>query len=329
MADALEDDYVASDGDVGVDDESDGGSSVHSIPTKQSLGKRKADDDSVTINGDKVETEEEKRKRRKEKLKRKDKIKKAKRAAANLAVEPGAIASWPPDMQADHMRKLMRSCKQFSKMTDMELDEVGLTEKMLVETTSLSVQRIDANLSEFIRRIAPKATEQAASALKDEHDPGQPCILVITGNAQRAADLSRALRPLSPADASQPSKRIKKDEEGKTKTENDRKPSSAAVAKLFARHFKVAEQTQFLATHVCPLAVGTPQRIEDLLSHGLKLNRLQCIVLDVSWTDQKQRNLLDGIETRQALFSLFSHQAVQSRLRSPARSSESAKVVFF
>lgn len=329
MADALEDDYVASDGDVGVDDESDGGSSVHSIPTKQSLGKRKADDDSVTINGDKVETEEEKRKRRKEKLKRKDKIKKAKRAAANLAVEPGAIASWPPDMQADHMRKLMRSCKQFSKMTDMELDEVGLTEKMLVETTSLSVQRIDANLSEFIRRTAPKATEQAASALKDKHDPGQPCILVITGNAQRAADLSRALRPLSPADASQPSKRIKKDEEGKTKTENDMISSSAAVAKLFARHFKVAEQTQFLATHVCPLAVGTPQRIEDLLSHGLKLNRLQCIVLDVSWTDQKQRNLLDGIETRQALFSLFSHQAVQSRLRSPARSSESAKVVFF
>lgn len=149
---------------------------------------------------------------------------------------------------------------------------------------------------------------------------------MITGNAQRAADLSRALRPLNPDAAPKASKRSKKvvEDGDKVGVARDGK-GTAAVAKLFARHFKVAEQTQFLATHVCPLAVGTPQRIEDLLRHGLKLERLQCIVLDVSWTDQKQRNLLDGMETRQALFSLLANERVQERLRSRS----SAKIVFF
>lgn len=53
------------------------------------------------------------------------------KAAANLAVEPGAVSRFPPDMQADHLRKLMRSCGQFSKLTDIELDELGLTGEWL------------------------------------------------------------------------------------------------------------------------------------------------------------------------------------------------------
>lgn len=153
MADALEDDYVASDGDVDVGDESEAGSSGSEGSGKPTLGKRKADKSILgRITNGQRETEEEKRKRRKEKLKRKDKVRKAKRAAANLAVEPGAVARWPKDIQADHMRKLMKSCRQFSKMTDMELDEVGLTESMLIETASLSIERTESRLVEFIER---------------------------------------------------------------------------------------------------------------------------------------------------------------------------------
>ena len=32
----------------------------------------------------------------------------------------------PPDMQADHLRKLVKMCKQFAKLSDLELDEIAL-----------------------------------------------------------------------------------------------------------------------------------------------------------------------------------------------------------
>lgn len=347
MADDLEDDYIVSEGESDVVDAVEAGQSSHAKREDQVLSKRKGAEAADAT--DEVTSEEAKRKKRKEKLKRKDKIKKQKRAAANLAVEPGAVARWPADMQADHMRKLMKSCKQFAKMTDIELDEVGLTEKMLSDTTSVAVERTEASLARYIEQgedvlartssvspltrfppppAAPKASKLASSALTEVHSPGQPCILVITGNAQRAADLSRALRPLNPTGSTS-------EKNGKEATRKPlAKTASIAVAKLFARHFKIAEQAQFLASHVCPLAVGTPQRIEDLLEHGLQMERLRCIVLDVSWTDLKQRNLLDGIETRQALFSLLANPAVQQRLRVQAKIAGEAKdgpakVLFF
>lgn len=103
------------------------------------------------------------------------------------------------------------------------------------------------------------------------------------------------------------------------------------MAKLFARHFKIAEQQEFLQTHICPLAVGTPQRIQDLLQHGLSFERLQCILLDASWVDQKQRTMLDGIETRQALFSLLTAEAVQAKLRTQSKKQqhERARIALF
>lgn len=39
---------------------------------------------------------------------------------------PGKVATLPPDMQADQLRKMVKSCKQYSKMTDLELDEIGI-----------------------------------------------------------------------------------------------------------------------------------------------------------------------------------------------------------
>lgn len=146
---------------------------------------------------------------------------------------------------------------------------------------------------------------------------GQPAILVVTGHAQRAADLAKVLRNLLPEK--------RKDQE-----------EPIQVAKLFARHFKVAEQEAFLEANVSPIAVGTPQRIHDLLkpksegqSAALKLDNLRAIILDASWTDVKMRSLLDGIETKEAVCSLIASSPIQSRLRQPSKSSSKAVILLF
>lgn len=311
MADALEDDYIQSEGEQ-IDAGSDVGYESDNVEAGPSSKTAKQDE-----NGSKskrriehTEDEEESRNKKKQKMKKRDQIKKQKKAAANMALQPGALAKYPVEMQADHLRQLMRSCKQFSKWTEMELDEMGVAQAMLVDTSGLDIKREAETLAQFILKAMPKVTE-AITAVKDEAVCGQPSILVVSGNAQRAADLSRSLRSLNPGQES----------DGKEKKNG--KSAKVAVAKLFARHFKIDEQKTFLQSHICPLAVGTPQRLQDLLANGLDLQKLRCIIIDATWTDQKQRTMLDTIETRQALFSMLACPEFQARLH--GRSSSEAK----
>ena len=323
MADTLDDDYIQSEGeqidvgsDVGYDDSESG-------EPGPSSGRREQDDGNNTIKSKRKignaeqEDEEESRNRKKQKMKKRDQIKKQKKAAANLALQPGALAKYPVEMQADHLRQLMRSCKQFNKWSEIELDEMGIAQSMLIDTSGISMNREADTLAQFILKAIPKVQE-AIATVKDEGICGQPSILVVSGNAQRAADLSRSLRSLNPSSENNG----KEKNNGKSKDESLPK-SKIAVAKLFARHFKIDEQKTFLQSHICPLAVGTPQRLQDLLANGLDLQKLRCIIVDATWTDQKQRTMLDTIETRQALFSMLTCPEFQARLH--GRSSQKDK----
>ena len=61
------------------------------------------------------------------------------------------------------------------------------------------------------------------------------------------------------------------------------------IAKLFAKHIKVAEQQQYLQQHLLCIAAGTPNRLCKLAdTEALQLSQLQLIVLDVQ-QDAKQR----------------------------------------
>ncbi|PWN33856.1 uncharacterized protein FA14DRAFT_190969 [Meira miltonrushii] len=310
MADALEDDYIQSDGeqidagsDVGYDSESgEAGPSSTRSRQEENGNKQKRRIEQTEVD------EEENRNKKKQKMKKRDQIKKQKKAAANMALQPGALAKYPVEMQADHLRQLMRSCKQFSKWTEMELDEMGVAQSMLIDTSGLDIKREADTLAQFILKAMPKVTE-AIKSVKDEGVCGQPSVLVISGNAQRAADLSRSLRSLNPSS----------DSNGKEKN-NGKSKGKVAVAKLFARHFKIDEQKAFLEASICPLAVGTPQRLQDLLTNGLDLQKLRCIIIDATWTDQKQRTMLDTIETRQALFSMLACPEFQARLHGKSSS---------
>lgn len=142
---------------------------------------------------------------------------------------------------------------------------------------------------------------QADAPWRKEH--GAPRLLMVTGNAQRAADIARALRALLPSDDTRPAKRRKGAE-----------PSTAGgVAKLFARHFKVDEQVTHLQENAAPLAVGTPHRVQQLLERGaLRTDHLVALVVDHSWTDAKMRTIFDTPETRDALVQLLSDATLRA-----------------
>ncbi len=165
---------------------------------------------------------------------------------------------------------------------------------------------------------------------------------MLTGNAMRAAELTRALRPLLPSGESQEEGKSKgkKSGSGENGKGNKREEGGAddakqaTVAKLFARHFKVREQAEFLRTHITPLAVGTSARVSallDLADEGeekekeegkaasapppLELTEVRAIVVDASWRDAKARSVVDGLDTRQELFRLLARREVKARLR--------------
>lgn len=140
---------------------------------------------------------------------------------------------------------------------------------------------------------------------------GSPTLLFVTGAALRVVDVTRVLKD----------KRLRGDKGGE-------------VAKLFAKHFKLAEHVTYLrrtkvgaavgkpsVRSVCSYLIttlGTPGRIGKLLCEtgrirlspftlsftdkntpdALTVSALSHIILDVTFRDTKRRSLLDIPETR-------------------------------
>jgi len=89
------------------------------------------------------------------------------------------------------------------------------------------------------------------------------------------------------------------------------------VAKLFARHFKLAEHAEHLKITKVGVAVGTPARIGALLTQtdSLSLKALSHIILDVTFIDSKLRSMMDMMETKQDLFNVFlKDEKIRARL---------------
>ena len=75
--------------------------------------------------------------------------------------------------------------------------------------------------------------------------------------------------------------------------------------KLYAKHFKQAEQDAWLRAHAVSVASGTPHRLAALAEAGaLSTDRLQWVVVDVG-LDVKQRTLLDQPETARDFWALY------------------------
>lgn len=255
-------------------------------------------------------------------------------------------------MQADYLT--IKQNASFTKLSEMELEEIRLRESMLLDTTAFDQPRTLDTLADFVRKCMPSI----AKSVNDAQDPtvsqpGRPALIMLTGNAQRAADLARSLRALGPqlpasTEASErengPSKK-RKFEKGTSKgqkkdtskkgvgsstvtSKDDRALLGGfSVAKLFARHFKLKEHEAWLKEHTTPLAAGTPQRVAALIASGsLRLDSLQAIVIDQTWVDSKQRNVFDSFETRDELMKLL---AVDQVVESFKRAKLPTKFVLF
>ncbi|CAK7224459.1 Protein cms1 [Sporothrix bragantina] len=176
---------------------------------------------------------------------------------------------------------LARQTKRYaSDLSEVELADLSVPVSAFVDSSSYEKDRTLDNLADFLEDMAP-LTETGKPGSKGKgkqimqtapEQKGAPHTIVVTGAGMRAADLVRAVRSFS--------------------TKNN------FVAKLFAKHIKLAEAVSFLEGHRTGLAVGTPARLIDLLEQGaLSVAHLRRIVVDASHIDQKKRGVLDMQDT--------------------------------
>lgn len=102
-------------------------------------------------------------------------------------------------------------------------------------------------MPEFVEKFAAKP-ELLSRADKTA---GSPHTLIVAGAGLRSADIVRAMRKF----------------QGK----------NCAVAKLFAKHMKVAEQVSFLTKQRVGMGVGTPARLSELIENGMYFGRVAAL----------------------------------------------------
>ena len=106
-----------------------------------------------------------------------------------------------------------------------------------------------------------------------------------------------------------------------------RSPGKSEVAKLFAKHFKLAEHIDYVKKTSINIAVGTPGRIKALIEtddEALKLEKLRYLVIDANYTDGKKRTIFDIPETLRDTFGILAHQRIKRRI-----ADGKLKVVFY
>ncbi|BEJ16878.1 hypothetical protein CspHIS471_0602790 [Cutaneotrichosporon sp. HIS471] len=183
----------------------------------------------------------------------------------------------PATLDADAVAALLLSSVRASMpaATGMEIDDVAVDASSILQPVALSGEGEYAGL---LGRLN--------DALKDapkKPKPGCPRVLILSLSGIRCADIVRAVRGV---------------------------PRNGEVAKLFAKHFKLAEQVKYLAKTRVSIAVGTPARVAKLLADGaLKMTPQSVVLLDIGHRDSKKRSLLTLPEVRDEMWRAFFRDA--------------------
>ncbi|KAF2265399.1 hypothetical protein CC78DRAFT_493591 [Lojkania enalia] len=163
-------------------------------------------------------------------------------------------------------------------LSSVELEDRFISARNILDSNSWSEPRTLDNLAAFLTKQSQKLKPAPAES------KGAPHTLVVTASGIRAADTFRALK------AGLPQQGVK----------------NSNVAKLFAKHIKLAEQVGLLKKNKVDFGVGTPERLSALLDQGvLSTANLRRIVIDVSYIDQKKRGILDMKELHESLIKLL------------------------
>ncbi|CAO3624669.1 unnamed protein product [Mucor fragilis] len=160
------------------------------------------------------------------------------------------------------------------KLSAVELEEQALPESHLVNNENFKQEHTLEALPNYVKfgvaghkKLAKKPTVLAS-----------PVALIVTHSAIRAVDLCRALKEFA---------------------------STAKIAKLFAKHFKIEDQIWFLEHESIHMGVGTPNRLQALVEQGhLKLDNLELLVIDTE-RNPKKFNIFDLQEVRTDLFQFL------------------------
>ncbi|CAI6336876.1 unnamed protein product [Periconia digitata] len=163
-------------------------------------------------------------------------------------------------------------------LSSVELEELFVPSRTIKDTSSWSEPRKSDSLSAFLKKQCKKLEPTP------DKPKGAPHTIVVTASGIRAADVVRSLKTgLPKAGIKDPN-----------------------VAKLFAKHMKIAEQIQQLKKHKIDYGVGTPDRLSALLDQdALSTANLKRVVVDASYIDQKKRGILDMKELHEPLIKLL------------------------
>ncbi|PGH09518.1 protein CMS1 [Blastomyces parvus] len=177
-----------------------------------------------------------------------------------------------------------------SELTAVELADVYVPEQAFLDTTSWKSPRKLENLPTFLKVYSrKKGSPDSLSTAPEEN--GSPHTIVITLAGLRAADITRALRQFQSKDC--------------------------AVAKLFAKHIKLAEAKEFMKKTRVGIGIGTPVRLNDLAASGeLSLTHLKRIVIDGSYVDQKKRGIFDMKDLHLPLLQFLNRADLRDRYSS-------------
>ena len=256
--DALEDDFyledtVASDNEVKS-------ASVVAVGTK-----RKAADDS-----DNDENEPEQPKQQPpSKSKKKKQQQKKKRKANDPFQSLNHVYQTDRETQFKYVQHRQQSA--LPNLSQVELEEQLLPEDQFVNNEQF--KQPEHTLDTLPNYI--KFGMLHHKKLDKKPETQKPAVIVLTHAAMRAADLSRAMKPL-----------------GK-------------VAKLFAKHMKIQEQAEFLKKEPVHLVVGTPNRVKALIEQEhIKLDNLELVVVDTE-RNAKRFTAFENDAVRGDLYNLL------------------------
>ncbi|KAF1947231.1 hypothetical protein EJ02DRAFT_365378 [Clathrospora elynae] len=164
------------------------------------------------------------------------------------------------------------------ELSSVELEDKFISARTVQDSSSWTEPRTTDNLSAFLKKQSSTLKPTPSSP------PGAPHTIIVTASGIRAADVCRSLKAGLPT-------------QGVT---------NASVAKLFAKHLKLADQVAHLKKTKIDFGVGTPDRLAALLENGaLSTKNLKRVVLDVSYIDQKKRGILDMMDLHEPVIKLL------------------------
>ncbi|OCF36272.1 protein CMS1 [Kwoniella heveanensis CBS 569] len=259
------------------------------------------------VNSGAVDGDDESEARKAEKKRRKKEKEKERKARKLQKATDPSDSNVPPTHlpPADISSILLRSIREsYPSASSVELDDIIIPttnilsppdytppkEEQVLNSTTDSAAKTTPSFVGLQKRVEDllKVTE------KKKLHVATPRVIILSLSGLRCADVVRGVRDV--------------------KGQGD-------VAKLFAKHFKLADQIKYLEKTKVSIAVGTPARVGKLLNEGaINITSDTVLLLDISHQDSKTRTILTLPEVRDELWkTVFSGKARETLLKGGVR----------